>query len=64
MNRELDHKEVGQRLIPLLPVTFSGFEPNYYAGPAIGQHTDEVLSGLLGYTAEEIARLREEGGVL
>jgi len=64
MNRELDHKEVGKRLIPLLPVTFSGFEPNYYAGPAIGQHTDEVLTGLLGYTAEEIARLREQGAVL
>ena len=59
MNLELDHQEAGKRIIPLLPVTFSGFKPNYYGGPAIGQHTDEVLTGLLGYTAEEIAQLRE-----
>lgn len=64
MNVELDHKEVGRRVIPTLPVTFSGFKPNYYGGPAIGEHTDEVLTGLLGYSPEEIARLREEGGVL
>jgi benzylsuccinate CoA-transferase BbsF subunit len=64
MNMELDHQEAGKRLIPVLPVTFSGFRPNYYGGPAIGQHTDEVLTGVLGLSAEEIARLREEGGVL
>ena len=64
MNIELDHKEAGKRVIPVLPVTFSGFTPNYYGAPAIGEHTDQVLSGLLGYTAEEIARLRKEGGVL
>jgi crotonobetainyl-CoA:carnitine CoA-transferase CaiB-like acyl-CoA transferase len=64
MNIELDHQEAGKRVIPVLPVTFSGFTPNYYGAPAIGQHSDEVLSSLLGYSAEEIARLRKEGGVL
>lgn len=64
MNMELDHKEAGKRVIPVLPVTFSGFTPYYYGAPAIGEHTDEVLSSLLGYSAEEIARLRKEGGVL
>jgi benzylsuccinate CoA-transferase BbsF subunit len=64
MNIELAHKEVGRRVIPVLPVTFSGFTPNYYGGPAIGEHTDEVLSGVLGYSAEEIARLKAAGGVL
>jgi crotonobetainyl-CoA:carnitine CoA-transferase CaiB-like acyl-CoA transferase len=64
MHVVLDHKEVGKRLIPVLPVTFSGFKPIYYGGPAIGEHTDEVLSGLLGFSNEEIARLRKEGGVL
>lgn len=29
--------------------------------PLLGQHTEEVLRDLLGYSAEEIARLREEG---
>jgi benzylsuccinate CoA-transferase BbsF subunit len=64
MNMELDHKEVGKRVVPVLPVSFSGFTPNYYGAPDIGQHTDEVLTGLLGYSAQEIARLRDEGGVL
>jgi benzylsuccinate CoA-transferase BbsF subunit len=64
MNIELEHQEVGARIIPVLPVSFSGIKPNYYGGPTIGQHTDEVLSEVLGYSSEEIARLREEGGVL
>jgi crotonobetainyl-CoA:carnitine CoA-transferase CaiB-like acyl-CoA transferase len=64
MNVELDHKEVGRRVVPGLPVTFSGFKPNYYGGPALGEHTDEVLTQVLGYETEEIARLRKAGGVL
>ena len=28
--------------------------------PKVGEHNEEVLSGLLGYSAEEISRLREE----
>ncbi|MEO7496827.1 MAG: CaiB/BaiF CoA-transferase family protein, partial [Massilia sp.] len=31
-----------------------------WLGPALGQHTDEVLHGL-GYSAEQIAALREDG---
>jgi len=31
-----------------------------HAGPATGRHTDEILSGLLGLTAAEIASLRAE----
>jgi formyl-CoA transferase len=33
-----------------------------HAGPARpGQHNDEVYSGLLGLSAEDIAALREDG---
>ena len=32
-----------------------------HAGPALGHDTDDVLSGLLGLAAEEIASLRAEG---
>src|SRR6266446_4792377 len=32
-----------------------------HAGAALGHHTDEVLSGLLGMSASEIAALRAEG---
>ncbi|MGH2983179.1 MAG: CaiB/BaiF CoA transferase family protein [Solirubrobacterales bacterium] len=31
-------------------------------GPALGEHTDEVLEGA-GYSAEEVAKLKEEGAV-
>ncbi len=31
--------------------------------PLLGQHTDEILEELLGYSNEEISRLREEGVV-
>jgi crotonobetainyl-CoA:carnitine CoA-transferase CaiB-like acyl-CoA transferase len=32
-----------------------------HAGPALGRHTDEILTGLLGMTAGEVAGLRAEG---
>jgi crotonobetainyl-CoA:carnitine CoA-transferase CaiB-like acyl-CoA transferase len=31
------------------------------AGPGLGEHTNEVLSDLLGLSADEIAALAEEG---
>jgi len=31
--------------------------------PLIGQHTDEVLSSVLGYSTAEIAELREAGAL-
>ncbi len=31
--------------------------------PTIGEHTDEILTGLLGKSEEEIANLREAGAV-
>jgi crotonobetainyl-CoA:carnitine CoA-transferase CaiB-like acyl-CoA transferase len=34
-----------------------------HAGAALGRHTDEVLSGLLGLSAADIAALRAEGVV-
>ena len=32
-----------------------------HAGPTLGRHTDEVLGGLLGMTAADLASLRAEG---
>jgi crotonobetainyl-CoA:carnitine CoA-transferase CaiB-like acyl-CoA transferase len=34
-----------------------------WAGAELGQHTDEVLKGILGMGEEEIGRLREAGAV-
>lgn len=61
---ELDHQASGRRIVPGLAVNFSAMQPDYRPSPSIGQHTDEVLSGLLGYSAEEIALLREKKAVI
>jgi len=61
---ELDHPESGRRLIPGIPARFSAIEPDYRATPAIGQHSEDVLGRLLGFSPEEVARLREEKAVL
>jgi len=31
------------------------------AAPLYGEHTDEVLTTLAGYTADDVKRLREKG---
>lgn len=42
------------------PIKFSRTgEESFTAAPALGQHTDDVLADLLGYSAEQIAALRE-----
>jgi len=47
----------------LLPAaSFTGVEPRMDPVPAVGEHTDRVL-GDLGYSAAEIATLREGGAV-
>ncbi|MGH7248693.1 MAG: CoA transferase, partial [Pseudomonadota bacterium] len=56
----LQHGEVGERIVPTLPVRFSAIEPRYRGAPMIGEHTGEVLSELLGMSADEIAQLRED----
>jgi crotonobetainyl-CoA:carnitine CoA-transferase CaiB-like acyl-CoA transferase len=57
---ELEHPESGKRIVPGLPVTFSAMQPDYQPAPAIGADSERVLGDLLGYSRDEIARLREE----
>ena len=32
-----------------------------HLGPALGEHNDEVYGGLLGFSSEKLAELKEEG---
>ncbi len=45
------------------PLHFSGADPatrrTYLPPPLLGQHTDEILTGLLGHTGAEVEALRE-----
>jgi crotonobetainyl-CoA:carnitine CoA-transferase CaiB-like acyl-CoA transferase len=34
-----------------------------FAGPGVGEHSEEILGGLLGYTPEEIEQMRQEGAI-
>jgi crotonobetainyl-CoA:carnitine CoA-transferase CaiB-like acyl-CoA transferase len=46
----------------LPPFAFTDFEAPMGAVPAVGQHTDEILTGL-GFTPERIARMRAEKAI-
>jgi crotonobetainyl-CoA:carnitine CoA-transferase CaiB-like acyl-CoA transferase len=62
---ELDHPVVGRHAFPSLPFAFRTSQPGGRRGlrspaPTLGQHNDEVLTGDLGLSAEDLARLRDD----
>jgi len=61
---EIDHPS-GQRYLAPGAAGFSPQAPRHPPEPAprLGEHTSEVLSNVLGLSAQEIARLREAGVV-
>jgi crotonobetainyl-CoA:carnitine CoA-transferase CaiB-like acyl-CoA transferase len=56
---KLKHGEVGERVVPGLPVRFGAIDLEYRGAPMIGEHTDEIMTELLGYSAGEIEQLKE-----
>jgi crotonobetainyl-CoA:carnitine CoA-transferase CaiB-like acyl-CoA transferase len=61
---EVEHPRLGR--LPTLgtPVKVDGaMEPGVTAAPALGEHTDAILGGLLEYSAERLAALRRDGVV-
>jgi 2-methylfumaryl-CoA isomerase len=61
---EVDQPNVGTYLMPGSPLDFSEVprQPVRRA-PALGEHTDEILSTVLGISRGDIARLHEQGVV-
>ncbi len=64
MFASVEQAGVGTVLAPGIPLEFSdaGRQPGAPA-PALGQHTEEVLCGLLGMSAAEFGRLHDQGVV-
>ena len=56
------HAKMGDVRVDGQPVHFSKTDWRLTrGGPCLGEHNDEVLAGLLGFAADEVAELREEG---
>ncbi|HAA90854.1 MAG TPA: hypothetical protein DCE33_00315 [Rhodospirillaceae bacterium] len=61
--KETDHPAAGKVEVVGSPIQYKGaFEDEAYAPSAIlGQHTETVLSDLLGYDKEQLERLKNNG---
>jgi len=61
---EIEHPTAGVLGFPGFPYKFSQTPAQAHRPPPLlGEHTDEVLVGLLGYSAEEVALLHQQGAV-
>lgn len=64
MIQEIDHPTIGKSKLPGIPIKISGVDDNIrFAAPTLGQHNEKILSEYLGYSKEEVDKLKE-GGVL
>jgi len=60
----VEHPDVGGYLMPGTPLDFSEVpRVPVRRAPQLGEHTEAVLSELLGLTAAEIGRLDQDGVV-
>ncbi len=56
----VDHPQRGTFSLPGNPIKMSDSSLKVTAAPLLGQHTDEVLTELLDFSKEEVAKLRED----
>ena len=59
----IDHPQRGEFTFPGNPIKLSDSPTNVEPSPLLGQHTEQVLSEVLGYDGDHIGRLKEAGVV-
>lgn len=57
----VDHPEIGESRFTSPPFLLDGERIELRRPPLLGEHSEDVLTGLLGYTPELVATLRAEG---
>ncbi|MBE9556492.1 MAG: formyl-CoA transferase [Proteobacteria bacterium] len=60
---EVDHPERGKYLTVGNPVKLSDSPAEVVRSPLLGEHTDDILRGVVGMSDDEIAAAKEEGAV-
>jgi formyl-CoA transferase len=64
MKVEMPYAPSGRLALTANPIRMSATPPAYeQPPPLLGEHTDEVLAGMLGLAADDIAKLRERGAI-
>ncbi len=58
---EVDHPTRGKYLSVGCPIKMSDSPVEVLRSPLLGEHTEEILRDVLGYSAEELARINESG---
>ena len=62
MVEEIEHPSVGKIKVTGIPVKYSETKPSIrYPPPMLGQHTEEVLRDILGYSSDQIDSFRTKG---
>jgi formyl-CoA transferase len=61
---EIDHPLEGRMKVVSCPIKFTNMKPTIRStAPGYGEHTEQVLTNLLGMSTEEYARLRRTGAL-
>ena len=60
---EVDHPVRGKYLTVGNPIKLSDSPARVERSPLLGEHTDEILSKVLGYSASEVAEIKNSGAI-
>ena len=60
---EVDHPERGPYLSVGCPIKLSDSPVEVTRSPLLGEHTEEILTDVLGYSDEEVASIKASGAI-